>query len=247
MRSLCRTQVAYGAVVRSKRLPKSTSVGFFYRRIGTSSAITHSSSTSPLDYLEHQHPEEKTEKVRSSLSTGKPGTKRQSLSRAQDVTYTDNSSWSSPHDVVSRNAFARDHVHLWTLLETCIEVNNMTRAESILVGLSEIASDQDVTLAANNYLLKLGELNPSDPKVLHEWLGRIKIRMKNFKPNAVTYAIMLKSMYTAKDYQGIKAFVRSRRSDELSQILNRIEVLGLEALKGIVEVSTISQKTCKTR
>lgn len=210
------------------------------RGIITPPTVSSSSSTS-IDYIdgvdEKAEPVNTTVSIKKSNGSSSSGTKRRHISKDQDVIYTDTSSWSSPHDVVSRNSFARDHVHLWTLLEACIEVNNMTRAESILVGLSEIASDQDVTLAVNNYLLKLGELNPSDPSVLHDWLKRIKIRMKSFKPNSVTYAIILKCMYTAKDYKGIKSFLKARNNDEVKQILNRIEVLGLEPLRGIVEVS----------
>lgn len=213
-----------------------TCLGLNIRTVGTSPAAvsrSHSAGVPPPELLEQPEKEESAPKKSTSRTTAR----KRLTTISQDVTYTDNSSWSSPHDVVSRNAFAKDHVHLWTLLEACIQNNNLSRAESILVGLARIASNEDVALAINNYLLKLGELNPTDPQILRDWLKRIEKQVGKFRANSVTYAIMLKCMYTAGDTQGIRSLVMAQSDEELSGILSRVEVLGLEALRGIVEVS----------
>lgn len=154
-------------------------------------------------------------------------------------------SLSSPHDSISRNAFAKDHAHLWTLLEACIDSNNLTRAESVLIGLSGLASKADITLACNNYLLRLCELNEASPSVGQLWIRRIQTNIPLFEPNSVTDSIILKNIYSSGNVGDLKRFVsqyESRTGNSVSELLSHVEVLSIEVLKNIVNACNIPLK-----
>lgn len=154
-------------------------------------------------------------------------------------------SLSSPHDSISRNTFAKNHAHLWTLLEACIDSNNLTRAESVLIGLSGLASKADITLACNNYLLRLCELNETSPSVGQLWIRRIQTKISMFEPNSVTDAIILKNIYSSGNVTDLQRFMKeyeSRTGKSVSELLGHVEVLSIEALKNIVNACNIPLK-----
>lgn len=163
------------------------------------------------------------------------------------------SSWSSPNDAISRNAFTKDHVRLWTMLETYIDSNDFKRAESILVALNDVASKVDIVLATNNFLLQLVE--SSEPNfdaradysmIAKSWLDRITQIVTNFQSNSVTQAILLKNIYKNSHpdtrTNEIKQFLRlyklghAHYSNCVKELLSHVEVLGLDTLRFLVEV-----------
>lgn len=170
----------------------------------------------------------------SPLKTSDKLDKKNSQPRAQ---FFGETSWSSPHDYVGRNSFAHDHAHLWTLLEACLDTGNLSRAQSILVGLSEVATVQDLTLAANVFLKRLADYN-KDYRPIQEAIRNLEKRVRQFTPNAVTHAIVLKSIHRSGDTSQLKTFV-GRHITEMPEILSKIEVLGLATVKDIVQVSGI--------
>lgn len=152
-----------------------------------------------------------------------------------------NSSWSSPNDLVARNAFTKDHIRLWTLLEACIVSKNFKRAESILIGLSGMASHTDMTLAVNKYLLKLVETNPENPLVAREWLASIAKKIPNFRSNSVTDATLLLNLYTAGQKEQMKELIDDHveSGGSIKTLLSHVDVLPVRAIQNIIQVSFI--------
>jgi DNA-directed RNA polymerase len=124
---------------------------------------------------------------------------------------------------------------LWTLLEACLDTGNLTRAQSILIGLGEVATMQDLTLATNLFLNRLSDFN-NDYRPIQEAIRSLEKRIPQFSPNAVTFAILLKSIHRSGDTEQLKAFV-GKHMNQIKEILSKIEVLGLAVIKDIVEVS----------
>lgn len=149
------------------------------------------------------------------------------------------SSWSSPNDLVARNAFTKDHIRLWTLLEACIVSQNFKRAESILIGLSGMASSTDMTLAVNKYLLKLVETNPENPLVGREWLASISRKIPSFRSNSVTDATLLLNLYTAGQKEQMKGLIEDHveSGGSIRTLLSHVDVLPIRAIQNIIRVS----------
>lgn len=163
----------------------------------------------------------------------------------QNITFSNQSndttsSWSSPNDLVARNAFTKDHVRLWTLLEAFIVSKNFKRAESILIGLSGMASQTDMTLAVNKFLLKLVESNAENPIIAKEWLSKISQQVPSFRQNSVTDATLLLNLYTAGEKTQMKELIQDHvnRGGNIKTLLSHVDVLPVRAIQNIIKVSS---------
>lgn len=143
-------------------------------------------------------------------------------------------SWSSPHDIIPRHHFLKDYSHLWTLLEACLETNNFSRAENVLISFSEHSDPKDITLAVNHYLLRLAELNENDHTVATQWLSHISQRLPNLKTDTITYAIIFRNKCLSSNYnkEKISKYIGQYSTD----ILKHVDVLGIELISKVVQV-----------
>lgn len=201
-----------------------------------SSLTTSTSFTDPANHLlslEHTSPLEKpsrTETVK--ISTGYEGT-----------------SWSSPNDNISVNTFSKDYSHLWTLLEACLDTQNFSRAQDVLINFSKRSKGSEVTVAVNNYLLRLAEVNEKDASVASKWLNMIESELENtdFKPSSVTYAILLRNVALASNYDSAKlkeffteaseAYFFNKKYSVEHDLLRNVDILGIDVIAKIISVS----------
>lgn len=145
-------------------------------------------------------------------------------------------SWSSPHDNVARQSFMKNYSHLWTLLEACLDTQNFARAEDVLISFSAHSSPKDIIVAVNNYLLRLAEVNETDASVAQSWLKSISIKLGTFTPDSVTYAIILRNICLATDYDKA-AIIQHLNSTSLDRdVLKHVDVLGIEMISKIIKV-----------
>lgn len=142
-------------------------------------------------------------------------------------------------EIMGTQLLNSEYVHAWGLLEACLEANNLERAEFVLLGFSEICHDRtDITLAVNNYLSKLANLNPEDPTVAKGWLNRIQYILKGkFEPNTLTDAIMLRNAYTSGNASAYMHLVRR----QLPKILSHVEVFGIRAVQDLIHMSQLDK------
>lgn len=140
--------------------------------------------------------------------------------------------------MIPRHQFFKDYSHLWTLLEACLETENFTRAEHVLISFSEHSDAKDLTLAVNSYLLRLSELNEKNSDTAQIWLRHISKKIPQFTPDTVTRAIILRNKCLHYDYD------RTRISGYIEQysaeILKHVDVLGIEMISKIVQVCSFS-------
>lgn len=118
-----------------------------------------------------------------------------------------------------------------------METENFTRAESVLVSFSEHSNAKDITMAVNKYLLRLAEVNETNSSVVPSWLNKISGKIKQFRPDTVTYSIILKNKCLSSNYNfDIKTFIKQHSPD----VLKHIDVLGIEMIAKVVQVCTMS-------
>lgn len=149
-------------------------------------------------------------------------------------------SWSSPHDNVARQSFMKNYSHLWTLLEACLDTQNFARAEDVLISFSAHSSPKDITVAVNNYLLRLAEVNESDASVAQSWLKSISIKLGTFTPDSVTYAIILRNICLATDYDKDAVIQHLNSTSPDRDVLKHVDVLGIEMISKIIKVCVAS-------
>lgn len=148
---------------------------------------------------------------------------------------TNNTSWSSSKDVISRHHFLKDFSHLWTLLEACLDSGNMARAENVLISFSQHSREAEIVSAVNKYLYRLVELNEQDETVAQNWLKTISSKIPMFTPNSATKAILLRNKCLATKFSknNIELFLQINSK----KCLNHIEILGVDMLAKILQVS----------
>lgn len=128
------------------------------------------------------------------------------------------------------------HGQAWMLMEACLESGNLERAESVLLGLTELGSDEDVPLAINNYLLRLVEMNAGRPQIAKDWLSRVERTVPRFRPNDVTEAIMLKNACLSGSVDYLRVHLKQLQPpNKLAALVKHVEVLGVQHIKKIAE------------
>lgn len=194
-----------------------------------------SGSTTSFASSLHSDPLFSTSFDRSKQSSSSPSSTSPPSSTTSYMPGLNTTSWSSPHDSINRHQFLKDYSHLWTLLEACLESGNFERAEHVLISFSEHSDSKDLTMAVNNYLLRLSELNSKDSNVSQTWLRNISRKIPKFSPDTITRAIILKNKCLHYDYEESKiaSYIRQYSTD----ILKHVDVLGIDMIAKIVKVS----------
>lgn len=153
--------------------------------------------------------------------------------------------WSSPNDDIYRNIFSSEKLHAWSLLEACLELGNMARAESILYALKELTTEHDLTLAVNMYLKKLLEVYPDQCAKVDAWMRNVRFKLPQFRANDVTEALMLKNASQALPARPelVRARVENLPEKKLISILQQRELLGHKTINTLVEFLDLDKET----
>lgn len=158
------------------------------------------------------------------------------LATAPSTLTYDNTSWSSPNDEIGIQPYTKDYSHLWTLLEACLDTQNFTRAQDVLINFSKHCGSNDISMAVNNYLLRLAEVNEKDASVGQVWLTQIQTKIRNFERSPVTDAILLRNICLASDFSAseINDLLAGKN---VEQVFRHVDVLGIDVIAKIVKVS----------
>ncbi|KAF5117575.1 hypothetical protein DV454_001059 [Geotrichum candidum] len=156
------------------------------------------------------------------------------LATAPSTLTYDNTSWSSPNDEIGIQPYTKDYSHLLTLLEACLDTQNFTRAQDVLINFSKHCGPNDIAMAVNNYLLRFAEVNEKNADVAQAWLTQIQTKIRGFKKSSVTYAILLRNICVASDFNVdlINEFLAGKNSE---QIFRHVDVLGIDVIARIVK------------
>lgn len=144
-------------------------------------------------------------------------------------------SWSSNYDPVTRSPFAKDVVHLLSLLDALLASRNFSRAENILMAIHPLL-DQPAGFVSfmNKYLEAYAMEESSTIAELESFLTKMQKEFRVY-PNDRTYAIMIAKSIDMKD--ACKIYItRAKASRRLiRRTLNHLDILTVEDLTRIFE------------
>lgn len=147
-------------------------------------------------------------------------------------------SWSSRYDPASRSPFAKDIVHLQSLLDALLASKNFDRADKILRAIYPISpSGEDFMFSLNRYLEGLSQ-EAVDLSELENYLSEVTARFPNIHPNDRTYAILLSKLM--QDEQKFTHYLEKTKSASLlRKVFNHLDMLGVDGLTKIFQHESI--------
>ncbi|GEQ67052.1 hypothetical protein JCM33374_g715 [Metschnikowia sp. JCM 33374] len=134
-------------------------------------------------------------------------------------------SWSSSYDPVTRSPFAKDVVHLQSLLEALLASKNYSRAENILSALNPLLEGPRQLLAlVNKYLETLATDESTNFKETNDFLNRQCSKFR-VEPNDRSYAILLYKVLR-EDGNYMKIISETLRTSRLTKrVLSHIDLI----------------------
>lgn len=160
-----------------------------------------------------------------------------------DSPRNDKLTWTSQYDSVVRQPFAKDIIHLQSLLDALVASKNFDRADKILQAMYPIATSTDEFMfSMNDYLLALSKEEDVTIHKLENYLSNFKV--PPLSPNDKTYAIFIaKSLNSSNFYQYMKYINEILSNTGLTRdVLQHVEILGIDNLSTIFKESTITRK-----
>ncbi|ODV80798.1 mitochondrial DNA-directed RNA polymerase [Suhomyces tanzawaensis NRRL Y-17324] len=149
-------------------------------------------------------------------------------------------SWSSQYDPVTRSPFAKDVIHLHSLLDALLASKNFDRAERILGAIYPLLSNPESFIFTLNEYLKLWALE--DTTTLDDVeasLSKFTTKFPATRLNDRTYAILLtKYMSTNTPYID---YISKFTVQKTRQIFTHIDIIGTEGLMEIFKHPEISE------
>lgn len=148
--------------------------------------------------------------------------------------------WSSSYDPVTRSPFAKDVVHLQSLLDALLSSKNFDRADKILRSIYSLlgSSDSFVPLL-NKYLEAYAAEESTSIEDLENYIENITSEL-SIQSNDRTYALLLgKSLTNPEKFD--KWLNRAKKSRHLFRsMLNNVDVITIEGLTKIFQDPTLN-------
>lgn len=144
-------------------------------------------------------------------------------------------SWSSSYDPVTRSPFAKDVVHLQSLLDALLASKNYSRAENILKAIHPLLNSTENFVPFVNKYLEAYLMEESCTMENLENFLESQILEFGVRPNDRTHAIFIsKALQCGADH---RRFLRNAMSSPamMRRTLNHVDVLSVENLAKIFE------------
>jgi DNA-directed RNA polymerase len=138
--------------------------------------------------------------------------------------------WSSEYDPATRSPFAKDVLHLQSLLDALLSGKNFERADKIVHAIYPLLSnEQDFIFSINKYLESWGSNESVTLQELQDYISLIFTRYRGVRQNARTYSIVLAKYI--QTHTPFESFLEEYSNPFLmKQILANIDVLGVDSL-----------------
>lgn len=139
--------------------------------------------------------------------------------------------WSSSYDSVTRSPFAKDLIHLQSLLDALLASENFQRAENILDAMMPLVSSTTFLNSVNQYLEGLAQSEDSSVSDIIAFLDKMPLKYR-VSPNGRSVAIAIsKAMSEGQDYMTFVHKFNDPRT--LRSTFENIDILTLEQLSVI--------------
>lgn len=150
-------------------------------------------------------------------------------------------SWSSNYDPVTRSPFAKDVVHLLSLLDALLSSKNFARAENILVAIHPLLDQPEGFVSfMNKYLEAYAMEESSTIEELESFLAKMQKEFRAY-PNDRTYAIMIAKSIDDKDT--CKTYINKAKTSRrlIRRTLNHLDILTVEDLTRLFEEPSLEE------
>ncbi|EGV63947.1 DNA/RNA polymerase [Yamadazyma tenuis ATCC 10573] len=152
--------------------------------------------------------------------------------------------WTSQYDSVVRQPFAKDVIHLQSLLDALLSSKNFTRADKILQAIYPLSTSQEEFMySINKYLEVWSQQDSATLEGLENYLLNFT-KDARLLPNDRTYAILI-----TKALQVDSSFKYNKYLNEIKsninftrKVLGHIDVLGIDNLTKIFQENSITEK-----
>ncbi|CAN3359250.1 DNA-directed RNA polymerase, mitochondrial [Diutina catenulata] len=147
--------------------------------------------------------------------------------------------WSSSYDPVVRSPFARDIMHLQSLLDALIEGRNFTRAESILASIYPLSEPSAFLYSFNRYLAAWSEEESVSLEQVQRFIASATHKY-GLVANHRTHAIELaKYVHTNTPFD---QFIKQFSTGELHDIFGNVDILGIDELMVVFASEAVTEK-----
>lgn len=150
-------------------------------------------------------------------------------------------SWSSNYDSVTRSPFAKDVVHLLSLLDALLSSKNFARAENILMAIHPLLEKPEGFVSfMNKYLEAYAMEESSTIQELEVFLDKMQKQFRVY-PNDRTYAVMIGKSIDDRDK--FMTFINRAKASRylIRRTLNHLDVLTVEDLTKIFEEPSLQE------
>lgn len=150
--------------------------------------------------------------------------------------------WSSQYDPVSRSPFAKDVVHLQSLLDALLSSKNFDRADKILKAIYPLLSSQENFIFSLNKYLEAWSLESSTSIIeMENYLASIQLQFRDVVPNDRTYAILIsKAIDDEKICMSYISRIKSNTS-MIRKVFTHIDIIGIDGLMKIFKDPSVTE------
>lgn len=151
-------------------------------------------------------------------------------------------SWSTQYDPATRSPFAKDAVHLQSLLDALLFSKNFERADKILKAIYPLLpSPESFIFSLNKYLEAWSLAESTTITDLESYLNDIQKRFPDVIPNDRTYAILVAKTVDNEDL--CMAYISRIRANHLliRRLFTHIDIIGIDGLLKIFRSPLISE------
>lgn len=149
--------------------------------------------------------------------------------------------WSSGFDPVSRSPFAKDIVHLQSLLDALLASKNFDRADKILKAIFPISERVDDFVFSLNQYLEAWSREDVTLADVESYLDDITARFPYVRPNDRTYAILLSKLMN-DDSKFTSYLTEAKNAHQLLKIFDHLDMLGVDGLTMIFKQDFIKER-----
>lgn len=144
-------------------------------------------------------------------------------------------SWSSSYDPATRSRFAKDVVHLQSLLDALLASRNFQRADNILRAIHPLLTEAESFIShLNKYLEAVAAEESTSVEEVEQYLNKILLKF-NASANDRTYAILIaKALDDNGNYMRFVNHAKGNRK-MLKKTLSHVDLISADGLAKIFE------------
>lgn len=148
--------------------------------------------------------------------------------------------WSSQYDPVTRSPFAKDVLHLQSLLDALLSSKNFDRADKILRAIYPLLSSSETFIfSVNKYLEAWAFEESTTLSDLDQYLSELRQKYTDIYPNDRTYAILISKCLDNGEQYSI--YLDRLSKPVIRKVFTHVDILGADGLMKLFKNELITE------